>query len=109
MSDKRRAIMGKRKKVREIVLARDDNRCQAQIDGCTLHATDVHEILTRGRGGSITDPQNCLSLCRTCHQFITDNPAWAEEHGFIVSQFSGHAEWIAAERARHEWMYREPF
>ena len=47
--------------------------------------TDVHEILTRGRGGSIISEDNVLALCRTCHHFITNEPAWAKENGFVVS------------------------
>ena len=101
MSKKRASMRPKRADVREQVLARDLNACQAQIMGlCTLHATDVHEILTRGRGGSIYDPENCLSLCRSCHTYITDNPFWAQEHGFIVPSWAGVAEILAAERAR---------
>jgi 5-methylcytosine-specific restriction endonuclease McrA len=43
---------------------------------------DVHEIKSRARGGSITDPDNCVALCRTCHTFITQNPAIAHEEGW---------------------------
>jgi hypothetical protein len=34
---------------------------------------DVHEVLARSQGGSITDPANCLGVCRPCHDFITRN------------------------------------
>ena len=75
--------------------------CQAQIPRlCANYASDVHEIKTRARGGSITDPDNVLALCRPCHTFITDNPAFASENGFIVHAWSGEADYIAAERAR---------
>lgn len=101
VSKKRSAGRGLRKKVREEVLDRDKFACQANIYGlCSRHATDVHEILTRGRGGSIYDVGNCLSLCRSCHSFITEHPAWAEEHGFMLPAWSGHAEMVAAARAR---------
>jgi hypothetical protein len=81
--------------------------CQAQIeDVCRLVAVDVHEILTRARGGSIVDPDNCLALCRACHRFITDNPAFSNEQGFTVSSWSGPAELEAAQRARWDYLFR---
>ena len=68
--------------------------------------TDVHEILTRGRGGSIIDENNVLALCRTCHHFITNEPAWATENGFVVSwSISMEADRAAAERARHSFVF----
>lgn len=105
VSKKRLALRSKRDRVREQVLERDQNACQAGIVGlCTFHATDVHEILTRGRGGSIYEPDNCLSLCRSCHTYITDNPRWAEENGFIVPSWAGIAEFVAAARARRDFL-----
>ena len=56
--------------------------CAAQLDGCAGIATDGHELLSRARGGSITDPENIVPLCRSCHRFITEHPAWAQEHGW---------------------------
>ena len=104
MSQKTRKLQSKRKSVREEVLNRDDNRCQAMIIGlCTRHATDVHEIVPRGRGGSPYDPNNCLSLCRSCHRYITEEPAWATAHGFMLPAWAGPAEYRAAERARLEF------
>jgi len=70
-------------------------------------ATDVHEIKTRARGGSITDPMNCIALCRSCHRFITENPAFAETHGFIVPSWAGEAEMIAAARARTAYLWSD--
>lgn len=82
------------------------SRCEANIEPlCSYHATDVHEIKTRARGGSITDVNNCLALCRACHRFITDNPAWALEHGYVVHSWAGEAEMLAASRARRDWLY----
>jgi HNH endonuclease len=107
MSQKTKRLQSKRKAVREEVLHRDDNRCQAGIIGlCSFHATDVHEIIPRGRGGSAYDPDNCLSLCRSCHRYITLEPAWATAHGFMLPAWAGHAEMRAAERARVEYQKR---
>ena len=46
-------------------------------------ATDVHEILTRARGGSITDLNNLAVLCRPCHSWITEHPKEAHEQGWL--------------------------
>jgi hypothetical protein len=37
---------------------------------CTGLSVDVHEVKTRGRGGSILDPANLLAVCRRCHDWI---------------------------------------
>lgn len=43
----------------------------AGIDtGCDGRADDGHEILTRARGGSITDPDNVIPVGRACHRRI---------------------------------------
>ncbi|HJQ00115.1 MAG TPA: HNH endonuclease signature motif containing protein [Jatrophihabitans sp.] len=46
-------------------------------------AVDPHEVLPRGRGGSITDPANCVPLCRECHTWIGENIAEAEVGGWL--------------------------
>ena len=46
-------------------------------------ATDVHEIKSRARGGSITDLNNLAVLCRPCHSWITTNPKAATEQGWL--------------------------
>lgn len=48
------------------------------IPGCGRPAVDGHELLSRARGGSITDPENVRPVCRECHTRITENPSWAE-------------------------------
>lgn len=56
--------------------------------GCYQWADDVHEPLTRARGGSIVDPDNMCPLCRTCHGLVTFAPEseldWAYECGLLV-------------------------
>lgn len=54
-----------------------DSRCQGR-------SVDVHEILSRGRGGSITDEANCVTGCRYCHDQIDDHPQEAEDRGFLA-------------------------
>jgi hypothetical protein len=79
--------------------------CEARILGCSFTPTDVHEIMTRARGGSIIDEGNCLALCRSCHTFITNEPQWATEHGFIVHNWATPADLLAAERARSVFVF----
>lgn len=100
VSKKRQALnVSRRLFVRKIL---DDRPyCEAQIPTlCTHFACDVHEIMTRARGGSILDEANVLALCRRCHSFITENPAFSQEHGFTVHSWATSADLIAADRAR---------
>jgi hypothetical protein len=54
---------------------------------CSITAVDVHEMLTRARGGSIVDESNVLALCRSCHDWIHANPKRATELSFLRSQY----------------------
>lgn len=47
-------------------------------------SVDVHEVKSRARGGSILDEANCVTVCRTCHDFITTHPPQAEAEGLSV-------------------------
>lgn len=55
---------------------------------CPRMADDIHEPLTRARGGSIVDPGNQVPLCRPCHDEVTFRPeselGWAYEIGLLV-------------------------
>ena len=55
--------------------------------GCCQWADDVHEPLTRARGGSIVDPENMIPLCRAHHEEVTFCPEseldWAYEAGLL--------------------------
>ncbi len=46
-------------------------------------STQVHEKLTRARGGDITDKDNCVALCRACHRWVHEHPAAATEEGWL--------------------------
>lgn len=50
-------------------------------------AQDVHEILPRSAGGSMTDPANLADLCRPCHEWVTLHPDLAEVEGFHRFRF----------------------
>ena len=47
---------------------------------------DGHELLSRARGGSITNPDNIVLLCRPCHSHITTHPDVAELEGWALSR-----------------------
>lgn len=51
---------------------------------CRRDAVDVHEPLTRARGGSILDPDNMRAVCREHHRWIHDHPAEATARGWLV-------------------------
>jgi hypothetical protein len=51
--------------------------------GIVLPSQDIHELLTRGRGGSILDESNLLAVCRAHHMRIHRSPTWATERGFL--------------------------
>jgi len=54
---------------------------------CTRTTTEVHEILTRARGGSILDRSNCVALCHSCHAWITEHPKEAHAMGMMKNSW----------------------
>lgn len=69
--------------VRRALVARmlaETPRCPARLCCHGAPTVDVHERLSRARGGSITDERHghMVALCRACHDWITTHPAEAE-------------------------------
>lgn len=95
VSTKRAKLLRERRRVIEQVMA--NRRCEAgariaRVDSshvCRVEAVDVHEPLTRARGGSIVDPSNMVPVCRSCHDWIHGNPTLATEVGLLTSRY-GH-------------------
>ena len=54
---------------------------------CYVQSTELHEPLTRARGGSIVDPANTVAICRRCHDWIHAHPDDAEQCGLLESAF----------------------
>ncbi len=50
---------------------------------CAGLAVDLHEPLTRARGGSILDPANTVAVCRSCHDWIHAFPDAATRLGLL--------------------------
>jgi hypothetical protein len=89
VSTKRARENRERDKQRADVLARGCQVCPVLVEHmdwerCDGTAVDWHEVVTRGRGGSITDPGNGLASCRLGHDFLTEHPIHAEAWGLIA-------------------------
>ena len=48
---------------------------------------DIHELKSRARGGSITEVDNLVALCRSCHNWVTQNPKEAKEQGWLKNSW----------------------
>lgn len=81
MSDKRRAENRVRRR-NAFDTYGDQPPCKFPV--CHQPAEDLHEILSRARGGSITDMDNTAPLCRRHHAEITRNPKLGEELGLLA-------------------------
>lgn len=57
--------------------------CVYGFTGCTRYADDANEVLTRARGGSITDAANIRPGCRSCHEWLHHHPAEAHDLGLM--------------------------
>lgn len=69
------------------------------LSQCGRWADDVHEPLTRARGGSIVDPENAVPPCRPCHDVLTFRPeselVWAYQCGLLVHSWDATAGEVA--------------
>lgn len=76
---------GRRDLVAAMLAARP--RCEARVLCRGARAVDVHERLSRARGGSILDPEQAhmVTACRACHDWITQNPKAAEALRLLLS------------------------
>lgn len=59
--------------------------------GCGRLADDLHEILSRARGGSICDPANCVPLARYCHDKATSEDPRFYAAGLVVHSWEAAA------------------
>lgn len=60
-------------------------RVFASHDGKTTFiqkpSVDLHELVRRSHGGSITDENNIITVCRDCHRRIGEHPQLAFDLG----------------------------
>lgn len=66
----------------------DQDRVVAALRGCTWRSTEVHEMLSRARGGSIVDDSLACALCHTCHRWVTTEPRLATMAGLQRSRWT---------------------
>ncbi len=45
-------------------------------------AVDCHELKNRSQGGDPLDPSGIATLCRPCHQWVTEHPQAAHAEGW---------------------------
>lgn len=90
-SDKAKTNIPARAACIRAVVKRSGNLCEAMIEeaGCTKWRDDVHEKLPRSAVGSTINPDNCLAVCRNCHNFIHNNPEFSYSRGFLISRYEG--------------------
>lgn len=84
-SAKRRRLYTDRRKLAAAVLS--DATCEAAElwwDVACEGPLQVHEPLTRARGGSITDPSNVRAVCAAHHAAIHALPDRAQKLGLLV-------------------------
>jgi len=56
---------------------------------CWRRSVDLHEIVSRARGGSLSDPENLAALCRPHHDWTTTHPREATARGYLKSKAVG--------------------
>lgn len=86
-SAKTKAKKQAREDCKVIVKERAGHRCQAiglVPDVCCYGPLEIHEPLSRARGGDETDPDQCVALCRGHHQHAHANPEAAEVLGLLL-------------------------
>ncbi len=92
VSKKRAAAMRRR---RTVIAVLYPDRPPCTVPWCPNWADDIHEPLTRGRGGAIDDAGNMAPLCRACHDVITFTPeselGWAYDLGLLSHSWPGDA------------------
>jgi len=76
--EREREYRARRRLVRDMLDDQVCERCHA------ARATEVHEVLSRARGGSILDRSNCRALCHDCHQWVTTHPDDAAATGWLA-------------------------
>ena len=86
MSKKRRRLQAARRRVCHEVKLRDVDCVARNLPtGIPCYGElVVHEKKPRGRGGSILDKENCVSVCTTHHDFLHLHPKLSREWGLTL-------------------------
>ena len=59
--------------------------CEAELHGCGKKSSDVHHMCGR-ENDLLNATVYWLSVCRSCHQKITDDSKMAIDKGFSISK-----------------------
>jgi hypothetical protein len=70
------------RKVRKEFLEEKDYACEV----CGMYATDIHH--KKGRGKNLCKKESFMAVCRKCHTYIHDNPAWARENNYLIYEYN---------------------
>lgn len=84
VSQKQVERLAQYRKVRDHFM-KENQLCQAKLNGCTVKATDCHHRSGRS-GNSLTDNKYFMALCRPCHNKIEDGGKWVYELGFKINR-----------------------
>ena len=88
-------------RTRKAVYARDHYRC-ALCD--SPRYIQVHHVIPRGQGGSVTSMHNLITLCQHCHAAVHG----IEEHYWTPADIAqACVEYVADYYAPDWWPYRE--
>lgn len=83
-SAKRKTEEKQYSKARQVVLRLCNGRCEARIFGvCTGEAVDVHHKAKRGKYYLAINYM--MGVCRSCHNYIHDNPGKARELKLLIT------------------------
>jgi hypothetical protein len=69
---------------------RREGTVMCAVPWCPRLADDLHEPLTRARGGSITDEDNAEPVCRQHNDELTLEPEWGYRLGFLKHSWDGN-------------------
>jgi 5-methylcytosine-specific restriction protein A len=99
---KRPPVTPEERNARKLVKRRDGYWCV----GCGIEpATDFHHLQSQGTSGPGWRASNGVRLCRPCHRFVTDHPAWSYRRGLMVKSTDDtllKAVWFVA---LHGWYF----
>lgn len=74
----------------------DGIRPACVVPRCSRRADDIHEPLTRARGGPIDDPDNVVPVCRPHHRELTREAAWGYELDLLIHSWDQRSLWQQA-------------
>jgi len=87
ISDKRKAELEEYRRLR-LQYLKEFPKCAVGLKNCcTKEATEIHHMIGR-ENDLLNDTQYWLSICRSCHTYITEHSRWAIENGYSFSRTS---------------------